>query len=359
MSRIYLVPALILSFVLLACTAEAPPPPTVIEDNSVTAPVNQEPSATVVEDLPEAKGAPEEVPKTDPVTIAPEKSIPTEAKEGSTPKPRSAAIQPTKDTNSKEVKPETEAIPAPQFKEENLLPPTASTASPVPATAPTLKAPPTLIQVPDHSPWNSLLQTHVTSTGKVNYAGFKREEAKLDAYLASLSAGSPNAEWSRQEAMAYWINAYNAFTIKRILNDYPLKSIMDLDGGDPWKVKWIDLGGKKYSLNNIEHDILRPKYKDARIHFAVNCAATSCPPIPNKAFTAANLNSMLQNSARKFIRNSAYNQTKGDIKVSKIFDWYGEDFGDLRAYLNKYLAEPIPADKKIGFKDYDWGLNKQ
>ena len=235
-------------------------------------------------------------------------------------------------------------------------PPTpAPAASPEPepaAAATTTKS--------DHSAWNSLLRKHVAGNGDVDYAGFKRDINKLDAYLDELRAGTPDESYSRAEAMAYWINAYNAFTVKRILNDYPVSSIRDLDGGDPWKVKWIELDGKTYSLNQIEHDILRPRYGDARIHFAVNCAATSCPPLPNQAFTAGNLNSLLETRTRAFIRNPSYNQIDGgQVKVSKIFDWYGEDFGDLRTYLNKYLATPIDAGRDIAFADYDWSLNKQ
>ncbi|NJC25044.1 DUF547 domain-containing protein [Neolewinella antarctica] len=218
---------------------------------------------------------------------------------------------------------------------------------------------PAAITPPDHAPWNTLLQRYVTDAGNVNYAGLKKNEAELDNYLATLQKSAPTDDWGRNATMAYWINAYNAFTIKRVLEFYPVNSIQDISGGDPWKVKWIDIDGKSYSLNNIEHDILRPRYKDARIHFAVNCAATSCPPLPNRAFTAENLDRMLETSARAFIRNPDYNQTSGSVKVSKIFDWYGEDFGDLRGYLNEYLATAIPADKEIGYKEYDWALNKQ
>jgi len=242
-------------------------------------------------------------------------------------------------------------------------PPVSSTASSptsaAPAAAPTTSTQSASTQAPNHSAWNALLQKFVTAQGKVDYAGFKKSESELDAYLATLKESALEKDWGRDAAMAYWINAYNAFTIKRILNDYPVTSIQDLDGGDPWKVKWIDIDGKMYSLNNIEHDILRPQYKDPRIHFAVNCAARSCPPLPNKAFTASNLNQMLESNARAFIRNTDYNTTTGNVRISKIFDWYGEDFGNLKTYLNKYLATPIAEGKEIGFKEYDWALNKQ
>lgn len=194
----------------------------------------------------------------------------------------------------------------------------------------------------------------------MNYGGLKKDEEKLDNYLAELSKNSPESDWGRKESMAFWINAYNANTLKLILKNYPLKSIIDLDGGKPWDVKWINIGGKTYSLNNIEHDIIRPRYKDARIHFAVNCAAASCPPLPNKAFTAANLNGLLESRTKSFVRNSSYNTiTAGNVKVSKIFDWYGEDFGDLRSYLNKYATTEIAEGTEIGFAEYDWALNKQ
>ncbi|OAV45017.1 hypothetical protein A3850_011190 [Lewinella sp. 4G2] len=212
---------------------------------------------------------------------------------------------------------------------------------------------------PSHQPWNTLLQRYVDDAGNVDYAGFKSSESELDAYLATLQETAPKGTWGRRASLAYWINAYNAFTIKRILRDYPVASITDLDGGDPWKVKWIEIEGETYSLNNIEHDIIRPRFKDARIHFAVNCAAKSCPPLPNKAFMAANVESLLTERTRAFVRNPAYNTIGDEVAVSKIFDWYGEDFGDLRTYLNKYLPTPIPADVEIGFRDYDWALNKQ
>ncbi|WP_173021360.1 DUF547 domain-containing protein [Lewinella sp. W8] len=211
---------------------------------------------------------------------------------------------------------------------------------------------------PDHSAWNALLKQYVSTSGDVNYARLKNQEAALDAYLATLAEATPDKDWGRNASMAYWINAYNAFTVKRILDNWPVKSIMDLDGGKTWDVKWIDLDGKTYSLNQIEHEILRPKYGDPRIHFAVNCAAASCPPLANRAFTASNLNGMLESLTRKFINNGRYNQIEaGAVKVSKIFDWYGSDFGDLRTYLNKYLDDPIAESTEIQFRDYDWSLN--
>jgi len=212
---------------------------------------------------------------------------------------------------------------------------------------------------PDHSIFNSLLKTYVNGLGKVNYAGLKKNEAKLDAYLTLLAKDAPDGIWSRNEAKAYWLNAYNAFTLKLILKNHPVQKITDLHGGKPWDVKWIELDGKTYSLNQIEHDIIRPRYKDPRIHFAVVCAATSCPPLANAAFSAGIVNTQLDKLTRSFVNNKKFNQTEGDVKISKIFEWYAEDFGDVRTYLNKYLATDIPEGAEIGYAAYDWGLNKQ
>jgi hypothetical protein len=211
---------------------------------------------------------------------------------------------------------------------------------------------------PDHSQWDRLLQKHVNETGKVDYTGFKEDRALLDAYLAELAGFPVEKSWPRAHKMAYWINAYNAFTIKLIVDQYPINSIRDLHDGNPWDVKWISLGEKTYSLNNIENDILRPQFKDARIHFAVNCAAKSCPPLANKAFTAKNLDELLDQQTQKFINNSRFNQIKpGSVKVSKIFEWYREDFDGLISYLNKYASADIQKSAKIEYVEYDWSLN--
>ncbi len=159
--------------------------------------------------------------------------------------------------------------------------------------------------------------------------------------------------------MAFWINAYNAFTVKLIVDNYPISSIMKLDNGKVWDRKWINIGGKTYSLNNIENDILRPQFKDPRIHFAVNCAAKSCPPLLNRAWTAANLESNFEKQARAFINNPEFNKISAkEVEVSKIFDWYASDFGNLIDYLNKYSSTKINANAKVKFREYDWALNE-
>lgn len=225
-------------------------------------------------------------------------------------------------------------------------------------TASNLTAHTTPVVLLSHQTWDQLLQRYVTDTGKVNYKGFQADKSTLHAYLQSLSSTPPKASWSKTEQMAFWINAYNAFTIKLITDHYPLKSILDLDGGKTWDVKRIKIGDKMYSLNQIENEILRPQFKDARIHFAINCAAQSCPPLANHAYTSDNLEKMLEQHARKFISNTRFNQLSGNpIKVSKIFDWYAGDFGDLIVFLNRYAVNKIADNTKVEFLEYNWGLN--
>lgn len=216
------------------------------------------------------------------------------------------------------------------------------------------------IIAPDHSAWNTLLVKYVNTKGDVNYAGFKADKAKLNAYLKTLADHPVQSGWSRNQKLAYWINAYNAFTVKLIVDNYPTSSITKLKGGKPWDVKWIKLGNKTYSLNNIENDIIRPQFKEPRIHFAVNCAADSCPPLWNRAWTANNLESALAKRTRLFINDPAYNKISAKkVQVSKIFEWYKGDFGELIAYLNKYSTSKIQSNAKVEFLEYNWDLNKQ
>lgn len=211
----------------------------------------------------------------------------------------------------------------------------------------------------DHAGLDSLLQKYVGDAGKVNYKGLKSDKEALYAYCQMLAAHPVQDGWSREEKMAFWINAYNAFTLKLIVDNYPAKSILNFDGGKTWDVKRIRIGDKKYSLNNIENDILRPQFKDPRIHFAINCAARSCPPLWNRAYTAANLDSALEARARAFINNPAFNTiTASKARVSKIFDWYAADFGDLKKFLNQYAATQLKSSAVVTYNEYDWDLNE-
>lgn len=211
---------------------------------------------------------------------------------------------------------------------------------------------------PDHSIWDNLLRNFVSSSGQVNYRGLKASAGPLNDYLQELQSYPPQNNWSKNQIMAYWINAYNAYTIKLIIDNYPVNSIKDIHGGDPWNQKWIKIGGSTYSLNQIENDILRARYGDARIHFAVNCAAASCPPIYNRAFTADNLNGTLQRLTRNFINNTAYNSISADrIEISKIFEWYAGDFGNIQSYINGFTDVEVGAGTRVSYKEYDWALN--
>lgn len=213
-------------------------------------------------------------------------------------------------------------------------------------------------QIPTHQNFSAQLAKFVSETGTVDYAGWKAEETALDAYLAELAKSTPQGYWNNNQKLAYWINTYNAFTVKLILDHYPLTSIRDLHDGNPWDVKWITLAGRKYSLNQIENEIIRPDFKDPRIHFAVNCAAASCPPLLNRAFLPQSLDAQLEKRAKLFINNPAFNTQSGPVfETSQIFNWYGEDFGKLIDYLNQYRDSKLPAGTQIRFKEYDWALN--
>jgi len=223
-------------------------------------------------------------------------------------------------------------------------------------------------KVPSHQQWEMLLKKHVNNTGLVNYKGFQKDKAALDNYLKLLSDNEPKSNWSESDQMAYWINAYNAFTIQLILNNYPVKSIKDIAGkiykiNTPWDIKFITIGGKKYDLNNIEHGILRKRFNDPRIHFALVCASVSCPRLCNEAYTGAKLNAQLEDAGKEFLNDNSKNKiTASKAELSKYFSWYKGDFtknGSLVAYINKYSQTKINAQTKISFIDYNWGLNEQ
>lgn len=218
-----------------------------------------------------------------------------------------------------------------------------------------------------HDLWNDLLQKHVTEEGYVDYAGFQRDAEQFEQYLDLLSGGHPNdSNWTRNEQLAYWYNAYNAFTVKLILDNYPVQSIKDIKSGVPglntvWDIKFIEIEGQEYDLNNLEHGIVRPNFNEPRSHFALNCASISCPSLRNEAYVADRLDEQLTDQARKFLANPKKNFiTPGAINVSKLFSWYSGDFTqntDLIAYLNQYAPVQINADAKVNHTAYLWGLN--
>ncbi len=228
-----------------------------------------------------------------------------------------------------------------------------------------------------HSAWSELLGKHVKD-GKVDYKEWKRvDTVALERYLASLGGVCKEtyASWTKKQKKAFFINAYNAFTIKLVVDNYPLASMKDLETseGSAWDRKFIPfekLEGKTLSLNDIEHEILRKRFPDARIHFALNCAAVSCPVLMPKAFAAERLGAQLKTQTRKFLsnpENNRYDPESRKLHVSKLFEWYKVDFvesaGSIAAYVASFLPEEhqgialSPDDVKIVFVGYDWSLN--
>ena len=221
----------------------------------------------------------------------------------------------------------------------------------------------------DNRLYAELLAKH-TRDGLVNYAGFKTEHPKLKAYLEYLAGINPD-ELPREEAFAYYINLYNAATIDLILENYPgIDSIKDIGGffSNPWKIEFITLKGKKVHLDHVEHEIIRPTYKDPRVHFAVNCASMGCPPLYAKPFEGKTLGATLDELTRLNMADPAHTRIEGDdLYVSKVFDWFGEDWGgkeDKVAFVRKYSSpeqaakiDQLGGNLDLKFSDWDWTLN--
>ena len=252
----------------------------------------------------------------------------------------------TPHTNKKPAKIPTPKQPTPDQKKKD----TASVSTLIQVNNP--------VDIHQHTLWNELLKSYVSDAGEVNYTKLKMHEHTLDQYLKLISTNRPASSWTKHQKMAYWINAYNAFTIKLILKHWPIHSIKTINNGKPWDQQWIPIGEETYSLNQIENDKLRAEYKDPRIHFAVNCAAASCPPIYNRAWTAQHLNPQLEKRTKLFINDADYNELNGEsVNISKIFEWYAGDFGQVISFINKYAVKPISTTAKINYLKYDWTLN--
>ncbi len=222
-----------------------------------------------------------------------------------------------------------------------------------------------LIHAQDHELWDALLQKHVTSNGKVDYKGFIEDQTEVTKYLKSLSENPPLQKWSTDRKKAYLINAYNAFTVQLIIDNYPVRSIKDIGGlfSSPFKKDFIQLGSEVYSLDNIEKDMLL-KMGDERVHFGINCASYSCPKLHNRAFTADNVDELLDELASAFINDKELNSlTPNQVELSKIFKWYTSDFENenqnLIDYINKFSEIHINDDANISFKAYNWELNEK
>ena len=222
----------------------------------------------------------------------------------------------------------------------------------------------------DHTKWDHLLNKYVDSNGLVDYVGFIKDSVQLNVYLNNLKENPPDIHTSETEKIAYWINVYNAFTIKLIIKYYPVKSIKDIGStiqipliNTPWDIKFIQIQDKKLDLNTIEHSILRKEFNEPRIHFAINCASMSCPRLRREAYIGEKLNGQLEQQAIDFINDSSQNHIeKNQAELSKIFSWFKSDFtknGSLLNFINNYSSIQIDRDAKISFKDYDWLLNDQ
>jgi len=216
-----------------------------------------------------------------------------------------------------------------------------------------------------HETWTALLQEHVNEEGKVNYSGFQEDIIPFNSYLTLLSDNIPGDNWSDNDKIAYWINVYNAFTVKLILDHFPLKSIKDISAGlpminSPWDIKFFKIGNVDFDLNTVEHEILRKEFDEPRIHFAINCASFSCPKLRTEAFESDQLENQLNDQAKAFILNSDKNKiTESQSSLSKIFSWFESDFtssGGVSTFIKKYHPD-FNHQNKIRYLDYDWSLN--
>ncbi len=241
----------------------------------------------------------------------------------------------------------------------------------------------------EHRVWAELLKRHVVvkdggRVSQVRYAALKADRPTLKAYLDGLSAVNKLEfdGWTKSQQVAFLINAYNGFTLEKILSRYPdIESIRDFGTifGNPWKDKFFSLLGRDMNLDNIEHDTLRAQgsYEDPRIHFAVNCASIGCPMLREEPYLATRLDAQLDEQVARFLsdrRRNRYNSGSGRLEVSRIFDWYGKDFArgwkgyhSLAQFLADHavrLADDAASQQRltdrqadIDFLDYDWRLN--
>ncbi|MCP5152725.1 MAG: DUF547 domain-containing protein [Ectothiorhodospiraceae bacterium] len=228
----------------------------------------------------------------------------------------------------------------------------------------------------DHGLWDAFLRTHVrahpSGVNRVAYGEVDaRSRASLDRYLRDLAA-IPVSALARPEQKAFWINLYNALTVRVVLDHFPVASIRDIDispglfSSGPWGAKLIEIEGEQLGLDDIEHRILRPIWRDARVHYAVNCASIGCPNLRGHAYAAADLDAALDAAARDFVNHPRGARVeRGRLRVSSIYVWFVEDFGGddagVIAHLRRH-AEPALADALVGVAhvdgdDYDWSLN--
>lgn len=225
----------------------------------------------------------------------------------------------------------------------------------------------------DHRAWDGLLKRYVKPSAdgvnRVDYASLKQKDAAtLKQYLEAMQAVDIT-QYPRDEQFAYWVNLYNAATLAVIIENYPLGSIRDIGivGQGPWKDEVLTVAGKPLSLDDIEHGILRPIWKDVRIHYAVNCASIGCPNLATRAYTAKSLEKMLDEAAAAYVNHPrGFARIDGELVASSIYDWYGSDWGEpsdilehARKYANPRTLEVLGDAAAIDSFGYDWSLNER
>jgi len=208
-----------------------------------------------------------------------------------------------------------------------------------------------------HHRWDGMLKKFVSPSGQVNYKEWVKEQENIENYLFTLAQFPPTERTSAAAQLAYWINAYNALTVQLILKHYPVKSIKDID--NPWDTECFTVKGKEYTLGAIEHELLR-KMGEPRIHFAINCASVSCPKLLNEAYLEKKMELQLTEATRSFLKDTSKNViTQKQLKLSRIFLWFGKDFGSKSERLDfiaKAVGLPLESPK-IEYLLYDWNLN--
>ena len=209
--------------------------------------------------------------------------------------------------------------------------------------------------------YDAFLRKYVSSQGNVSYASIKANKSEFDAIIKEFNAQYPESNWSKNEVLAFWINTYNLFTIKLIVDNYPTSSITGI-ASKPWDIKCVKLKSHTYSLDQVENSIIRKQFNEPRIHFALNCASESCPILMNSAYKASSLNSQLTRQTKLFLADGSKNSfDKKVITISPIFDWYKVDFtrnGTVIDFINKYRDTDIKSNVKISYGEYSWKLNK-
>jgi hypothetical protein len=252
----------------------------------------------------------------------------------------------------------------------------------LPLVGASIWAPPAGAETFSHATWTAVLERFVDARGEVDYRGLAADRAAFDRYLGSLARTSPDTDPlafpTRDDALAYWINAYNAFVFAGVLGRGP-------DTPSVWGDGWLGLGfftarsyvagGRTFSLKQLEDDVVRGRFRDPRVHAALNCASRGCPRLPRRAFEGDRLEQQLDDAMREFVseeRNCRIDLPRRTVYLSKIFDWFEDDFVDFERrqgtpaptvvdYVNRYRApdQRIPPGLRVRFLDYDKRINRQ